>query len=62
MLLAVQGIHALLTVCSACFQVALLLADGFQRLLAHGIAQFHGFRSASRLAGSERDAVSPRRP
>jgi hypothetical protein len=29
--------------------VALLL-DGFQRLLAHGIAQFHGFRSVSRLA------------
>ena len=32
------------------WQVTLLLADGFQRLLAHGIAQFHGLRSTSRQA------------
>ena len=30
--------------------MTLLLAGGFQRLLAHGVAQFHGLRSASRLA------------
>ena len=39
-------------------QVTLLLGDGFQRLLAHGIAQFHGLRSASRLAWPGETIVS----
>lgn len=38
--------------------MTLLLADSFQRLLAHGIAQFHGLRSASRLAWPGETVIS----
>jgi len=34
----------------ACAELVLQLDDGFQRLLAHGVAEFHGLASASRDA------------